>query len=301
MTGIFSREVREGRTAQRRPWARAVWCAMVTFLLAASVAACGGSRGTGPPAPAASPSSGTSAGTPRPAPTSAATTPGTTPDGPSATGSPGRLRPTSAAAGLASFFTEVERSDLRIRTAAGLINGDVGATGAIEFRPETLAAMRAAWPPAAVARAVPAGLPPALLRSVLLVYSDLAARAAAVAMTGHETGRVDQLSCLARGAAPAVRFRDDVAALRAQADAAPAFAAVPPDSRAAAEIQLRTAYIDGFNAGCGGHVFTELTPIVWQTRTLPGGEPPVDGTIGAASFRAGYKPGSGWHVTILAC
>ncbi|MCK9925966.1 hypothetical protein MXD62_02110 [Frankia sp. Mgl5] len=136
------------------------------------------------------------------------------------------------------------------------------------------------------------------------IYSDLVARAAAVAMTGHETGRVDQLSCLARGAAPAVRFRDDVAALRAQADAAPAFAAVPPDSRAAAEIPLRTAYIDGFNAGCGGcggQVFTELTPIVWQTRTLPGGEPPVDGTIGAASFRASYEPGSGWLVTILAC
>ncbi len=287
---------------------RSAAAAVAAILLAVPMAACGDSRDTAVPVPAATttcPPSASSTGRPRPSatPTSAAPASAAPPSAISPTPSSTR-RPSSAADGLAAFLTEAARSDQRLRATAALINGDVGTSGTIRFRPETLAAIRAAWPPDAAARAIPAGLPPQLLRSVLLVYSDLAARAASISMVRHESDRADQLRCLGYGAAPAARFSGDLAVLRAQAAASPAVVIAPADSRAVAEVLLRTAYINGSNAGCGscgGQVFTDLTPIVWRTRVMTAGQPPVDGTIGTALFRAHYQAGSGWQVTILAC
>ena len=276
-------------------WTRLVRLAVVALVLAASAVACGGTGDAGGSAPVTK-----APVTMAPTSTPSAPVPGTggTPSV-TATG-----QPASAADDLASFFAESGRTDLRIRTAATLVNGDVGTEGPIHFRPQTLAAMRAAWAPRALAQTIPAGLTPSLLRPVLLVYSDLVSRAASVSNAPNESERDYQLRCLGAGAPAAARFPGDLAALRAAAARAPAVVPAAPDSRAAAEILVRTAYINGYNAGCGGcggQVFTDLTTIVWRTQVIAADEPPVDGTIGGVAFRASYQTGKGWQIVIMAC
>ena len=232
---------------------------------------------------------------------------------PASTGTPFTSGP-SEAGRLAAFFAAAARLDSRLHHAAALINGGVGATG-ISVRPATLAAVRGLTP-APVARAIPAGLPRPMLRSALLVYSDLESRvdslrflalagSPTVVPRGGATGRT-LLRCLANGAPAAARYDGDVAALRARAQAAPSLASAPPQSRAAGELALRIRVIQLANLGCGscgGRVFTTLLPITWHPKKeiAPGSGSYSNGTIGGISFLAAYRPGHGWSVLIYAC
>lgn len=218
----------------------------------------------------------------------------------------------SAAAQLAAFVAAAQRADGRIRQAAALVNGDIGATS-MRFTPATLAAVRAlSTEPAA--RALPAGLPPVLLRAALVVYGDLASRAAAfggVEMYGSAGDALPIGSASARavlhglrnGAPAAARFGRDLAAVRALALQTPPVAVAARDSRAAAELAVRLRSLDHRN-GCdetfGGWVPAALEPIVWQ----PGaGHAPgrYEGTISGIRFHATYTAQHVWDVVLDAC
>jgi hypothetical protein len=166
----------------------------------------------------------------------------------------------------------------------------------------------------AVSRAIPAGLPPELLRRTLLVYSDLVSRTLSfrrveesqyleypLSVSGRE-GK-DVFGCLGNGAVAAARFADDLAGLRALAQASPPVTKVAPDSRAAAGLALRILSIGKRNGGCkecGGWIATRLAQVIWQPRSHPGvGN--RDGTIDGIEFTAVYRLGHGWDVETFAC
>lgn len=233
------------------------------------------------------------------------TTPATTPPTSAATlttatPAPAPNRPTAAVA-LDRFFTAATVLDRQLHTAATAING----TGPPwrQIGPEVTKVVRAA-DLAPVATAIPAGLPSDLLSSVVLVYSDLASRRFAMADFSAVTtirpdvtpNNDDLVQHLRNGHAAAVRFADDLAAARALADATPAVATAPGDSRQAAEVRLYTLLVEEANGGCdsrGGHLFTELPAIVWDG---PGG-----GTIGAVHFTAALGADRTWQVRLIAC
>jgi hypothetical protein len=218
----------------------------------------------------------------------------------------------SAMEDLAAFLSAAATLDGQLHEAAAAIN----AAGPpwTDVDPE-LADLVSAAELEPVAQAVPAGLPPDLLQSVILVYSDLASRRYAMAsfeITPPETGLsrgeiLEQvlLSELGNGHEAAARFDADLAATRSLAVATPPIAAVPADSRLVAEKLLLVQFVGLGNAGCnarGGVVLTELPVITWAP---PSWNPDADGTIGrpgsAIDFNADFGPDGTWHIAINAC
>lgn len=205
----------------------------------------------------------------------------------------------TAAEQLTGFFKAVARIDAQLRSAAVLVNGEVDADGAA-FSAATLAAIEAIEP-AEVVREVPGGLPPELLRRVLLVYSDLVARRLALRGVEHAGPAPDAgllgwvLECLASGGVAADRFAQDLADARAAAASVPAVPSAAPDSRAAAEVAIRAeAILSGAGAcgSCFGTAQTTLAPLVWE-----GSGTDWHGTVGGVPFRASYAVGTGWVVS----
>jgi hypothetical protein len=220
----------------------------------------------------------------------------------------------TAAAQLAGFLAAARTMDTRLHRAAQLINAGISAE-AVTVRPATVAAVKAADLGRA-RREIPAGLDRELLRRVLLVYSDLSSRRMAMDPVTHAGAGVvvlprpspapagpsaeEFLLALRNGHAAAVRFESDYAALRSLAARAPAFTEPGQRSRAAAEVDIRVAYIDGANGGCastGGQVFTRLLPLQWQS----GGDGRWTGTVNGLGFRAEYRHGGWWRVWLDAC
>ncbi|HEX6417760.1 MAG TPA: hypothetical protein VFZ77_04665 [Acidimicrobiales bacterium] len=203
-----------------------------------------------------------------------------------------------ATAVLAPFFSAAATMDEQLRAAAAAINGTGPPWDAVSE--DVAAAVRAA-DRAAVAATIPAGLPDDLLQAVILAYSDLASRRAAMqsfASSGTPFASTDELLAeLGNGHEAAARFDDDLAAARSLAASTPPVQVAPPDSREAAEQLLLVQYVDKANAGCdsrGGAVVTELPPITWESDD--------GGTIGAPpiAFEAALGPG-GYRVEIIAC
>jgi len=165
---------------------------------------------------------------------------------------------------------------------------------------------------AAVASAIPAGLPHDRLESVILVYSDLVSRRAAMqgfANAGdlpHLQPSTEMLSELANGHEAAQRFDADLDAARSLAAATPPITVAPADSREAAEVLLLVRYVDVANEGCdsrGGGVVTELPAIEWvhtDAEASPTGSE-TDGTIGGVEFTADLGPDGTWAVQLIAC
>ena len=263
------------------------------LIAAVALTACGHSTAT-------SPAGTTTSSSAQPAPSSGPSTPG------GAT-SPGP----SAANQVAGFAAAAQSADAQIRHAAALINGGIGRTS-MRFAPATLAAIRAIDITSA-ARAIPAGLPPGLLRAVIVVYGDLAARKGSLSgvllydpeSTSLPIGGPDAkgvLRCLHNGAPAAARFGADLSAMLALARQIPPVTLAGPESRAAAEVAVRVESISKVNFcsyDCGGYAPTQLEPIFWNPATRPGH---YDGTIGQMTrFQADYHAGQGWVVSINAC
>ena len=210
-------------------------------------------------------------------------------------------RQPTAATTLGPFLTAAATLDRQLRAAATTINAAGMPWRTIS---DAVAQTVRAADLAPVANAMPAGLPPDLLRSVVLVYSDLASRRFAMADFSVATtidpnahpNNDDLLTHLRNGHAAATRFAGDLAATRALADAIPAVATPAADSREAAEVRVYAIYVVAANGGCdsrGGHVFTELPELVWSG---PGG-----GTIAGIAFTATFGADGAWQVRLSAC
>jgi len=213
----------------------------------------------------------------------------------------------TAGADLAAFFAAADVADGRIRAAAAAINRDIGPTTA-HVRRSTRTLILASSPrPAAMA--IPTGMTPDLQRAVLLVHSELVARAAA--FNGVDTTQtlpltdpdsVRMLGAFRVGAVIAHRYPADLATARALAQASPRIRTVSPNSRQAAELALQIAIINGENNGCasaGGYLYTAPPPVRWKTMVTDYGR--FDGTIGGIMFAATYTPANGWTVELNAC
>ena len=276
--------------------------AATTAVLVAGLAGCGST---------VAPGTGRTATSPAPAPTSAATSPAPATTSPApAISSPAPPR-ASAADQLVGFFAAAQLADARLKHAAVLVNEGIGTTS-IRFSPAALAAVNA-LDMTPVAHAIPAGLSAELLRRVLLAYSDLESRTMSLVrvseyahypsplpMSGQEGSYI--YGCLRNGAPAAARFGGDLASVRALAQATQPVTVARPDSRPAAELAARIAFINGTNSGCascGGAVFTSLTPVIWHP-TYVSGVGHSDGTIGGIRFTAHYGA-QGWQVQIWAC
>jgi hypothetical protein len=208
---------------------------------------------------------------------------------------------------LAAFFAAADVADARIRAAAAAINRDIGPTTAHVRRSTRTLILASAPRPAA--KAIPAGMTPDLQRAVLLVHSELVARAAA--FNGVDTTRtlpltdpdsVRMLNAFRAGSVIAHRYPADLATARALAQASPPIGTVSPNSRQAAELALQIAIINGENNGCGsagGYLYTAPLPVRWKTTLTDYGR--FDGTIGGIMFAAAYTPANGWNVELNAC
>jgi hypothetical protein len=217
----------------------------------------------------------------------------------SATTAPPADQP-GAVEALAPFLSAAATMDGQLHAAAEAINGAGPPWDAVTD--EVAGAVEAA-DPAVVAATIPAGLRHDLLGAVVLVYSDLASRRAAMQSFAH-AGTVDEpanvlLAELGNGHEAATRFESDLAAARSLAESTPPVVVAAPDSRAAAELLLLVQYVDKANVGCdsrGGGVVTELPTITWTGDS--------GGTIGRPSmtieFQATLGP-DGYHVEIMAC
>jgi hypothetical protein len=250
-------------------------------------------------APPASTTAVTTTSRPASATTTTTTVPATTVT--TSTSMPRPNQPTAATA-LAPFFAAATTLDRQLHAAASAINRSGPPWPTVS--PAVAKAVRTA-DLAPVATSLPAGLPAGLLRSVVLVYSDLASRRYAMAdfsVAGTVDPRTypnsdDMRHHLRNGHAAAARFTDDLAAARALAGATPAPPALPATSREAAEVQLYARYVEGINGGCdarGGHVITELPEIVWNGKS-------GTGTIADVSFTAEPGTDGTWHVRLIAC
>ncbi|HEY8543663.1 MAG TPA: hypothetical protein VIL36_01400, partial [Acidimicrobiales bacterium] len=213
----------------------------------------------------------------------------------------------SALDGLTPFLDAAADLDARLHDAAEAING-VGPPW--PEVPASVAEKVTAADVTAVARTVPAGLPPDLLEATILVYSDLVSRRGALqgfAHAGPAAPTDELLSALRNGHAAAERFDDDLAALRARAAAAAPFTPARPEDRATAETQLLLRYTEGANLGCdgrGGWIATELPPIRWSEDDPPehvGPEWDHHGTIGGIPFAAHREHGGTWTIQLWAC
>jgi hypothetical protein len=214
----------------------------------------------------------------------------------------------TAATQLNAFFAQAHAVDVRLRAAARAINGGIGQT-VVTFDQRIVDAVRAADPKLAT-NAIPAGMNEPLLRSVLLVASDLFSRRAAYnrvwvrtfARDGDEAK--DLMTCLGGGAVAAARFDADLAAARALAQHTTPFTLAAPASRAAEEVAVRVQDIFLANAGCdscGGARLTEWPTITWGRFNPGGGMRMADGKIRDIGFSATYASGKGWTIMLFAC
>ena len=231
---------------------------------------------------------------------------------PSATGA------ASAADDLVPFFAAVAETDRLLRAAADAVNASFGADTITVGQATIDAVERSA--PTAVATVIPAGLEPAVEQAVLLVYSDLVSRYAALhgdSCLPRRTIPRAELNprCFTQGHAAAIRLTADVDAARTLAAATPPVVAPAADSRPVAELLLRIAYIDKTNQGCdqtGGFLAIDAIRIDWIAEPPPAPDiPPTEGHIGTCAvlavdvcgipFRATYTTGTGWTVDVVAC
>jgi hypothetical protein len=276
-------------------------------ILAITLASCGKAAAPG--------AGGTPAGSPSPTATGRTATP--TPAATSSSATPPATSRASAAGQLAAFFAAAQTADIQLKHAAVLVNQGIGKTS-MSFSPAALAAVKA-LSTTEVAHAIPAGLPPELLRRVMLVYSDLESRRMSLdrvweaqfypsplPISSPSPGTLTEGSymygCLGNGAPAAARYPADLAALCDLAEATAPVTLAAPDSRTVAELALRISLINGANSGCdecGGYFATTLARIVWQPKGSGIGH--SDGTIDGIGFTAVYRPGHGWDVTLFAC
>jgi hypothetical protein len=191
--------------------------------------------------------------------------------------------------------------DSRLRGAARAINAAGPPWHSVS---ESVARAVRAADPSAVATTMRAGADPELLARMLLVYSDLVSRRAA--MTGfeysHEVDPAQErlLVDLGRGGPAAARFAADLASLRTWAARSARFTPQAVDSRASADLQLMVRFVDLANRGCesrGGVVLTELPTVVWRTSTSG----VLRTNSGSVGFLATRHPGHPWTVELLAC
>ena len=210
--------------------------------------------------------------------------------------------PPNAEEALAPFFSAVTTLDSQLSDAATAINGSGPPWTTIDSH-AAAAVQAAALEP--VAEAIPAGLPPDLLQSVVLVYSDLSSRRHAMTGFAYANGGPvydDLLRELRNGSVAAARFDDDLAAARSQAALTPAFTVRSPDSRQAAEVLLVVGFVEEANGGCdsrGGTVLTRLPTIDWPSTTLTAVG--IDGSTVDLRFNAELGPDGTWDVGFNAC
>ncbi len=273
-------------------------------VLAAAVGLAAGCGTAAPPGVSSTPSGRVAASAPgsgtSPVPTWSAPSSTTVPSAP------------SAAAQLAAFFAAAMHTDSQLRHAAALVNGNIGVRS-MRFAPATLAAVRAIQL-APAAAALPAGLPTAMLRDVLVVYGDLASRSGAfngVRMYGSSgrelpIGSPDAQSVLRglrNGAPAAARFKGDLAAARILAQQTPRVTIAAPDTRAAAELALRLQSVNLHNTcseDFGGYAPRSLEPLVWRPSAGQHSSH-YEGLAGGIRFTAGYTVQHGWQINIYAC
>lgn len=212
----------------------------------------------------------------------------------------------SALEALAPFLSAAATLDGQLEDAAAAINA---AGPPWTYASPEVARLVKAADLSPVARAIPAGLPPDLRQSVILVYSELSSRRHAMASfeitppaEPHATGEV-LLSELSNGHVAAARFDADLTATRSVAAATPRVAAVPADSRLVAEALLLVQYVEKGNGGGdarGGAVISEPLKIRWGSVSW---NPDADGTIGrpgsVIDFTAEFRDGT-WEVEIIA-
>jgi len=284
-----------------------VWCRfLVALMLVLGTNSCSGSGVVTSPTSATIGIGSTSAATPT------ITGPITTSVGPepsgdlsTATPPPSTMGAASAADGLVPFFAAVAETDRLLRAAADAVNASFGADTITVSQATIDAVERSA--PTAVATAIPAGLQPAVEQAVLLVYSDLVSRYAALSCLPRRSIPRSELNprCFTQGHAAAIRLTADVDTARTLAAATPPMAAPAADSRTVAELLLRIAYIDERNLGCaqtGGFLAIDAIRIDWIAESPPAPDiPPTVGHIGGIPFRATYNAPAGWTVSIEAC
>jgi hypothetical protein len=299
-TSVHSGIVVAGRRRSRAP------TAMLALAVASAALAAGCSRDPGATTLGAPTVPQPSDVTSNPAPSDTAQVRPPTPRSTPSTGPRSDPAPT-AAADLAAFFAAADVADARIRAAAAAINRDIGPTTAHVRRPTRTLILASSPRPAA--QAIPAGMTPDLQRAVLLVHSELVARAAA--FNGVDTTQtlpltdpdsVRMLGAFRAGSVIAHRYPADLATARALAQASPPIHIVSPNSRQAAELALQIAVINGENNGCanaGGYLYTAPRPVRWKTMVTDYGR--FDGTIGGIMFAAAYTPANGWNVELNAC
>ena len=201
---------------------------------------------------------------------------------------------------LEDFFSAAATMDQQLHAAATAINGIGPPWPSVS---EQVASTVSAAELEPVTGTIPAGLPHDLLQSVILVYSDLTSRRAAMESFAHahppdEPQYRDLLEELGNGHTAAERFDADLTEARALAAAQPPVTAATPDSRATAELLVLFDYVHKANFGCdsrGGAVITHLPTITWQTDT--------GGTIGehGMTFEATLGPDGHWAAYIIAC
>lgn len=208
----------------------------------------------------------------------------------------------SAADDLAAFFSAADAMDDQLQAAADAINGTGPPWTAISEDVATTVATADLGP---VVVAIPAGLPPELLRPVILVTSDLSSRRAAMESFSYAGPAPrpqdrDLLAELANGHAAAGRFDGYLADARAAAEAHAPVDIAAPGSRAAAELALLVEYVRVANYGCdsrGGAVVTELPTITWQSDS--------HGTIGPAEagmeFDVTLRADGTWQALFNVC
>jgi len=212
-------------------------------------------------------------------------------------------RSPSALDDLNAFFTAAAGVDAKLKAAAVVVNREIG-PNKIVLDQSALDAINAANPDEAKVT-IPAGMPPTLERSVLVVYNDLVSRRSAFngVLRNDET---ESMNCLRNGAAPAAQFAADVRAARGLASSLPPLTPVAPNSRAAEELAIRFAWISEVNNGCascGGMIIKELVPItIYDVPVEPFGDGRTfEGDLDGVYFNATYVAGQGWNVQLLAC
>jgi hypothetical protein len=279
-----------------RPRRRLLAAAVAAVVLVAAVAAWRGLADDRHPSRIS-----TATSVPAPATTSSTTAlPPTTVSTPTSGVTPNTLAPTSATAALVPFFTGAATVDQHLKDAAALINSQLSA-GA-DDEPAASAAISAA-DPATLAHTIPAGLTPQLETAVLVVWSELESRSAALCTPLRTTTQGSSAAhCFTNGTAAAQRFPADLSAAKVLAAQSPAPPTVSPDSHLAGEVAVEISSIDQANRGCGatgGSIFSQLDPITWRTFSLGGIT--FQGQIGQTAFQATYAPGAGWTARLDVC
>ena len=258
-------------------------------------------RGTGSGGPSGAQATTPGSTTSSPPTTPSATSTSSAPSLPTQTTTSAVTTPAAPSAydQLAPFFAAARRMDEQLHTAAANINAAGPPWYVLD---ESVAQSVRAANFENVRTTIPGGMDPALLRQVLVVYSELLSRRAA--MTGFQTAHGFEsvpplppgvesgsstealLSQLKNGAEAAARFEGDLSAARATARATPPFAKAALGSRADMEVVLLSEWLRKGNFGCGatggGILRVPLPPIHWESAS--------SGTINGLPFDIRLEP-----------